>query len=68
MKFKGEYAKQGGVKASIKDIGMANPFAGVAYAPIDIANVVLLLASDAGKAFNAEILNAIGGLYTISGE
>ena len=68
IKFKGDYAKQGGVKASIKDIGMANPFAGVANNPQDVAAVALLLASESGAIFNAEILNAVGGIYTISGE
>lgn len=68
VKYKGEYAKQGGAKASTRDIGTANPFASVSYTPPDIANIVLLLASDEGIAFNAEILNAIGGLYTLSGE
>jgi 3-oxoacyl-[acyl-carrier protein] reductase len=68
VKFKGDYAKQGAGKGGVKALSMNNPFAGATSTPQDIANIVLLLASDAGTAINAEVINASGGQYSISGE
>ena len=68
VKFKDEYAKQGAGKAAAKALSMNNPFANAVATPQDIANIVLFLVSDEGTAINAEIINAAGGLYTVSGE
>ncbi|MHA1359587.1 MAG: SDR family NAD(P)-dependent oxidoreductase [Candidatus Helarchaeota archaeon] len=68
VKLKGDYASQGAGKSGVKALSMNNPFANAVSTPQDIANIVLLLASDAGNAINAEMINATGGVYTISGE
>ncbi len=68
IKFKDEYAKQGAGKEAAKALSLNNPFANVASTPQDIANIILMLASDVGNAINAEIINAGGGVYTVSGE
>ena len=68
VKLKDPYAKQGAGKAAIKDLSMNNPFANAVATPQDIANIVAFLVSDDGNAINAEIINAAGGVYTVSGE
>jgi NAD(P)-dependent dehydrogenase (short-subunit alcohol dehydrogenase family) len=47
---------------------MNNPFAGVISKPMDIAKIAVFLASDDSTAINAEMVNAGGGLYSVSGE
>jgi len=68
VKFPEGYTPQGIGKKASKALSMNNPFAGVVAKPKDIANVAVFLASDDSKAINAEMINAAGGLYTISGE
>ncbi len=68
VKYKGEYASQGAGKAAAKALSLNNPFASASSTPQDIAKIVLFLASDESSAINAEIINASGGIYTISGE
>ncbi|MHA1263601.1 MAG: SDR family NAD(P)-dependent oxidoreductase [Candidatus Helarchaeota archaeon] len=68
VKFKGEYAKQGAGKAAAKALSLNNPFANVSSTPEAIAKIVLFLASDDATAINAELINAAGGVYTVSGE
>ncbi|MHA1270070.1 MAG: SDR family NAD(P)-dependent oxidoreductase [Candidatus Helarchaeota archaeon] len=69
VKFSEDYPAQGPGKKGIKDFGGAlNPFQKASFKPQDIANIILFLASDDSKAINASIVNATGGMYTISGE
>ena len=68
VKFPEGYAPQGIGKKASKALSMNNPFAGVVSTPKDIANIALFLASDDSVAINSEIINAAGGLYSISGE
>lgn len=68
VKFPEGYTPQGIGKKTAKALSMNNPFAGVVASPQDIANIAVFLASDDSKAINAEIINAAGGLYTVSGE
>lgn len=70
VKFKDPYADQGPGKRGTKDFsGPLNPIAANAkFKPHDIAEVIVFLASDASKVINAEIINASGGMYTVSGE
>ncbi|MBD3227897.1 MAG: SDR family oxidoreductase [Candidatus Lokiarchaeota archaeon] len=71
VKFKDPYVNQGPRgKRGIKDFsGPLNPLANYAkFKPQDIAEIILFLASDASKAINAEVVNASGGMYTVSGE
>lgn len=68
IKFKDPYVSQGAGKDAAKALSFNNPFASVTVSPEDIAKIVLFLASDDSTAINAEIINAAGGLYTVSGE
>ena len=68
VKFPEGYTPQGIGKKAAKALSMNNPFAGVVVRPKDIANIAIFLASDDSKAINAEMINAGGGLYTVSGE
>ncbi|NVM30651.1 MAG: SDR family oxidoreductase [Candidatus Helarchaeota archaeon] len=68
VKFKGEYAKQGQGKTTAKALSLNNPFASVSATPQDIANVIVFLVTDEATAINAATVDAIGGVYTISGE
>lgn len=69
IKFPEGYAPQGpgkGLKELTKDA--LNPLASSVTTLQDVANTVLFLASDDSKAINAAIIDAFGGVYTISGE
>lgn len=69
IKFpKGEYESQGDGKSAAKALSLNNPFANAVASPLEIANIVLFLASDDSAAINAELINAGGGVYTVSGE
>ncbi|MHA1232020.1 MAG: SDR family NAD(P)-dependent oxidoreductase [Candidatus Helarchaeota archaeon] len=69
VKFSEDYPAQGPGKKGVKDFaGAMNPFQKAVFKPQDIANIILFLASDESKAINATIINATGGMYTISGE
>ncbi|MHA1145715.1 MAG: SDR family NAD(P)-dependent oxidoreductase [Candidatus Helarchaeota archaeon] len=68
VKFPEGYAKQGIGKKTNKALSLNNPFAKVAVKPQDIANIAVFLASDASVAINGEMVNAGGGIYTVSGE
>ena len=68
VKFPEGYAKQGLGKKVGKALSMNNPFASVVSKPKDVANIAVFLASDDSSAINAEMINAAGGLYTVSGE
>ena len=68
IKFGEGYAAQGDGKTAAKALSLNNPFAAVTATPKEIANVILFLASDDSDAINAATIDAIGGVYTISGE
>ena len=69
VKFSDDYPSQGPGKKGLKDLtGPMNPFGKAKFNPKDIAKIILFLASDDSKAINAEVINASGGFYTISGE
>ncbi|MHA1298066.1 MAG: SDR family NAD(P)-dependent oxidoreductase [Candidatus Helarchaeota archaeon] len=69
VKFKEGYAPQGVGKKGLKGIPDAtNPMGKNTTTPQEIANVVMFLASDDSTAINAAIIDAINGIYTISGE
>ena len=69
IKFSEDYPEQGPGKKGIKDYkGPTNPFQKVINNPMDIAKVILFLASDDSNALNGEMINATGGWNTVSGE
>ncbi|NHI94213.1 MAG: SDR family oxidoreductase [Candidatus Lokiarchaeota archaeon] len=68
IKFSEGYTEQGIGKKAAKALSMNNPLASTVVKPQDIAKIAVFLASDDSIAINAEMINAAGGLYTISGE
>ena len=64
------YAGVGPGKKGLKEVtkDALNPLAGNISNLKDVANTVLFLASDDSAAINAAIIDAFGGVYTISGE
>ncbi|MHC1592275.1 MAG: SDR family NAD(P)-dependent oxidoreductase [Candidatus Helarchaeales archaeon] len=68
VKFPEGYNSQGIGKKTNKALSLNNPFAKVVFKPQDIANIAVFLASEDSKALNGEMINAGGGIYTISGE
>ena len=71
INFPEGYEPQGAGKKGLKDFtkDALNPLTkGAITTPQEIANIVLFLSSDDSKAINATVVDAYGGLYTISGE
>ena len=69
IKFPEGYEPQGLGKKGFKELaGPTNPIQKADASPEDVANVVLFLASDDSKSINAAIIDAFGGIYTVSGE
>ncbi|MFX1450164.1 MAG: SDR family NAD(P)-dependent oxidoreductase [Promethearchaeota archaeon] len=69
MKFPEGYEAQGLGKKGFKELlGPTNPIQKATSTLQEVANIVLFLASDDSNAINAAIIDAFGGIYTISGE